>query len=209
MILIKTILLISLICGGQPTPDNIARRPVAPAPIAYPSSVIQLQHVSVYIEGQGSAVVIRQEGRTVYAITCNHCIPSKGTILFADRNVAFTVAQLPKYDLAVIRFQSDRRYPVTPFAAPRIDLPVRIIGYRRNHRQIRRGTITHDAGKGMMGVAGGFFGGFSGGGVFNERGRLVGIVSAVAVMGLPESDLGIAIRGDLAERFVQDAFDPQ
>jgi S1-C subfamily serine protease len=209
MILIKALILISLIVGGgqlvPETPDTVASRPVLQAQIEYQSSVIQLRHVSTVPLGQGSAVVIHRDGRTVYAVTCNHCIPEKEIILFADGNVAFTVAQLPKYDLAVIKFNSDRHYSVASFATPRIDLPVRIIGWFQETRQIRQGTITNDRGQGTIGVAGGVYAGFSGGGVFDEQGRIVGIVSGVLVRTVPQADLGVVIRGDVVERFVKNA----
>ncbi len=197
----------------------ISPAPTAPIPLlsemysieattSFTDAVVEVTVLQKDGRGTGSAVIFERQGNTYYAVTCNHVAEGVGTILLAGDSVCEVVALAPAMDLAVITFTSKTNYPAVGFATPHVDELVRIVGYRTD-KHIRRGSITHFLPFGRMSVAGGVYPGYSGGAIFNKKGEIVGITSAVQIMDFKlESDLGIAIRGDVAGKFAQNATHP-
>ncbi len=100
-------------------------------------------------------------------------------ILITNEWPAKVIANAPQYDLSLVEFSSSENLTVVPYSVGRLKEWVMIVGWRNRIRRLHIGNITANLPADRIGVSGGVLPGFSGGGIFNRNGRLVGIVSAV------------------------------
>jgi len=151
----------------------------------------------------GTGVIVRRIGDNYYATTCAHVIDTtvaveKGwkvayMIEHADIGVvpAGVVYQtLPHRDMAIIGFTSKANLPLAFLAtkSPRLLSKVYACGWRpvRTHPHVTMGLICSftDNGPGMPAAwehSAPVWYGYSGGGLFNEAGELIGINAQVSV----------------------------
>lgn len=153
------------------------------------------QDVTVQIQGEdgtwGSGVIIKRTQQTYYVITSLHVINklTNYTILTADRQTYkfsnSTVTANKKLDLAIVKFNSDRVYQTAKIGNSDLLLtgtPVYIAGFNNTYLGFqvlfRGGEVianTNRSEKYSLIYTNNSLRGMSGGGIFNQDGKLVGI----------------------------------
>ena len=152
----------------------------------------------------GSGVIIGREGQTYYALTCHHVTRDADLfILIAKKRSATVVASAPKYDLSLVKFIAPDDLTVVPYTVGRLKEWVMIVGWRGGIQRLHIGNIVAKYLNGRIGVSGGVLPGFSGGGIFNRNGHLIGITSAIEIArGSLMMCSGVIIGGDAIKEFL-------
>ena len=141
--------------------------------------------------GTFSGVLIAKQGRTYYGLTAAHCYnpQARATIHPPEKQRAEPIqwiGQLNKgnSDLALFKFDSQYDLPVVKIAETNAPRGTRFWSSNypgaRYEQYPRQGQVISAELLGMT-TSGPWAQGESGGGVFNERNELIGIVSAVAM----------------------------
>lgn len=141
----------------------------------------------------GSGVVVDRRGDVLTLATAAHVVSQPGTlrILDASRQAYYDVLStqlLPQYDLALVQIRAQDAFPVAPveFAEPRAGQSVWVWGNTGEGLwQVANGSVRNTSAEipGIWGAAritiecAACAPGDSGSGVFDERGRLLGILT--------------------------------
>jgi serine protease Do len=178
---------------------------IAQQPIAFAKSVAEIgqtaKSVTVLIQGSdtGSGVLIRQDGSTYTILTARHVIDAPGTyeaVTVTGKHYPIntqTIQKLPGLDLALLKFNSPEKYSVATLGNSNTlqeGLPVYVTGFPGQGSTIN--ALTYNFTEGQLTAlsskpqTGGYslvytnktLPGMSGGPVFDQEARLVGIHGA-------------------------------
>ncbi len=189
------ILITTLIAGCATLPTHQIIHYQAPPPLSTTHASSWFDSV-VYIDGQwnmGSGFVVGITEDHVFVMTSRHTI-NEVEDLHVDGNPASIHAIAPEHDLAILRVKNVGRYQkVYAFSSPTLGEEIWAIGYSVWNEEmvglVHRGRIvslnfrdpwgnwvvTHNAGG---------RGGMSGGPLLNKEGKVIGVCSFFATMGL-------------------------
>jgi S1-C subfamily serine protease len=186
-------------------PDPVEPAPVIPAPIqpapAQPASVqpARIRPTTdrvVFVRagsGQGSGVIIKHEGDTYTILTAAHVVANRQNqavkiVTFDRQEYTTTIDRIQvapnAVDLATITFQSTQDYPVAPIGDSSTLVrgqPIIAAGFLNNKVRSDSGKIVavshnfHPYGYSLVLGNADILPGMSGGGLFNDKGILVGI----------------------------------
>ena len=125
-----------------------------------------------------SGVVIKENYQFTKVLTCKHCAVSADKVLVEGQEVILTVVSTTE-DLAVmiVKGSISNKEPVK-FAShnPSTNERIKYVGYPKGRLFQRQSTITKTINKDWYYANLGIIKGCSGGGVFNKRNKLVGII---------------------------------
>jgi S1-C subfamily serine protease/lipoprotein NlpI len=183
-----------------PSPDTVPPEPVEPAPVSpapvqpvrvHPTTdrVVAIQTGS----GQGSGVIIKHEGDTYTILTAAHVVANRQNhsvkiVTFDRQEYTVPIDRIRiapnAIDLATITFQSNQNYPVAEIGDSSSLVRGQAIsaaGFLNKTIQFYPGKVvaishqTHSSGYSLVLGNAEILPGMSGGGLFNDRGILVGI----------------------------------
>lgn len=146
-------------------------------------------------QGHGSGVIIKRQGNTYWILTAAHVVTDSRTlkILTADHSSHFAsaaVQRIPNYDLALLKFDSDRNYRVIELGNSDLmtvgklifvsGFPAKVGNLTTTTYKISKGEIAAHANRSLSdGYAIAYFNntfaGMSGGPILNVNSQLVGI----------------------------------
>lgn len=132
-------------------------------------------------DGQGSCVIVSKCDTFWHAVTAKHVIEPIGPLM-VDGYTA-EVAQIhATIDLALVRFQSPEDYRIYEFAEARQGEPCVLVGWFGEVQLIYHGYVVNTDWDERVAVNTGVFPGCSGGAVFNESKKIIGVTTSMAMM---------------------------
>lgn len=150
---------------------------------AFPErAVIEITVISTRGSWTGSGVIVGRNEQTYYVLTCFHVTDNADLLIQISKTWhAKVIANAPQHDLSLIEFSSPDDLVTVPYTIGRLKEWTMIVGWRMGIQRLHIGNITANFPGGRIGVSGGVLPGYSGGGVFNRNGHLIGVVSALEV----------------------------